>query len=202
VPYGKFYAALDACKAADYVVFVFSSNVEVHTWGDTLLRTLQAQGLPDVVSVLYPDSTIDTKSRQGILKSLLSFIQYFVPTQTRIFDLHASSDKLNALRSLSEGKPTEVRWKEGRSTILGESVEWEDGTLKVTGVVRGSSLSANRLIHLPDFGDYQIEKVHHSSKSRFSLVFTSNIIFRSSQLRFLDQSRALTPQPWTLSQCF
>ncbi|KIM45379.1 hypothetical protein M413DRAFT_442049 [Hebeloma cylindrosporum] len=159
VPYGKFYAALDACKAADYVVFVLSSNVEVDTWGDTLLRTLQAQGLPDVVSVLYPDSTIDPKSRQGILKSLLSFIQYFVPTQTRIFDLHASSDKLNALRSLAEGKPTEVRWKEGRSSLLGESVEWEDGTLKVTGVVRGSSLSANRLIHLPDFGDYQIEKI-------------------------------------------
>jgi pre-rRNA-processing protein TSR1 len=158
IPYKNFYAALDACKVADYVVFVLSSSVEVDTWGDTLLRTLQAQGLPDVVSVLSPDANLDPKSRPGILKSLLSFIQYFVPNQTKIFDLHVGSDRLNALRALSEGKPSDVRWKEGRSWILGESIEWDDGNLKVTGVVRGTALSANRLLHVPNFGDYQILK--------------------------------------------
>ena len=158
VTYKKFYAALDACKVADYVVFVLSSSVEVDTWGDTLLRTLQAQGLPDVVSVLSPDTTLDPKSRPGILKSLLSFMQYFVPNQTRIFDLHIGSDQLNALRALAEGKPTDIRWKEGRSWILGESTEWDEGSLKVTGVVRGAALSANRLLHLPSFGDFQILK--------------------------------------------
>ena len=43
--------------------------------------------------------------------------------------------------------------------MLGESTEWEEGSLRVTGVVRGTSLSANRLVHIPNFGDYQIEKV-------------------------------------------
>jgi pre-rRNA-processing protein TSR1 len=43
--------------------------------------------------------------------------------------------------------------------MLGEAVEWEDGILKVTGVVRGAALSANRLVHLPNFGDYQITNV-------------------------------------------
>uniref|UniRef100_A0A8H7Y4G9 Ribosome biogenesis protein tsr1 n=1 Tax=Psilocybe cubensis TaxID=181762 RepID=A0A8H7Y4G9_PSICU len=159
VPYRNFYSALDACKVADYVVFVLSSSVEVDPWGDTLLRTLQAQGLPEVVSVISPDASIDVKSRTGILKSLLSFVQYFVPTQTRVFDLHASSDRLNALRSLSEGKPSDVRWKEGRTWILGETTEWEDGTLKLTGVARGSPLSANRLVHIPNFGDFQVSKI-------------------------------------------
>lgn len=158
IPYKNFFAALDACKVADYVVFVLSSSVEVDTWGDTLLRTLQAQGLPDVVSVLSPDATLDPKSRPGTLKSLLSFIQYFVPNQTKIFDLHVASDRLNALRALSEGKPTDLRWKDGRSWILGESIEWDNGSLKVTGVVRGTALSANRLLHLPNFGDFQILK--------------------------------------------
>ncbi|KAF9484427.1 ribosome biogenesis protein tsr1 [Pholiota conissans] len=157
--YGNFYAALDACKVADYVLFVMSSSVEVDPWGDTLLRTLQAQGLPDVVSVVSPDTSMDSKSRPGILKSLLSFIRYFFPDQTRVFDLHVGSDRLNALRSLSEGKPADVRWKEGRCTLLGERVEWEDGTLKVTGVVRGATLSPNRLVHLPNFGDYQVLKI-------------------------------------------
>jgi len=159
VAYNNMYAALDACKAADYVIFVLSSSVEVEEWGDGLLRILQAQGLPDVVTVASADSSLDSKARPGILKSLLSFIQYFVPTQTKIFDLHTGSDRLNAMRALSEGKPAEVRWREGRAWILGEKVEWADGTLSVTGVVRGVRLSANRLVHIPNHGDFQISKV-------------------------------------------
>jgi pre-rRNA-processing protein TSR1 len=145
------------------VVFVLSPTVEVDVWGDTLLRTLQAQGLPAVVSVVASDPSLDVKTRPMILKSLLSFIQYFAPDQTRVFDMHASSDRLNALRALSEGKPDDVRWREGRAWVLGETSKWEDGVMQVTGIVRGASLSANRLIHLPNFGDFQIDKVSNQS---------------------------------------
>ncbi|KAJ7141296.1 ribosome biogenesis protein tsr1 [Mycena epipterygia] len=161
VPYKNMYAALDACKAADYVVFVLSSTVEVDPWGDTLLRTLQGQGLPDVVTVLAPNDALDAKARPGVLKSLLSFMQYFVPSQARVFDLHAAADRLNALRALAEGKPADVRWRDGRAWLLSESAEWDEaeGTLKVTGVARGAPLSANRLVHLPNYGDFQISKI-------------------------------------------
>ncbi|KAI0709540.1 ribosome biogenesis protein tsr1 [Cerioporus squamosus] len=159
LPYRQMYAALDACKVADYVIFVLSPNVEVDNWGDTLLRTLQAQGLPEVVTVVSSDEPMDVKEKSGIMKSLLSFIQYFVPSQSRVFDMHHGSDTLNTMRAICEGKPSDVRWREGRSWILGEKVEWTDGTLGVTGVVRGAPLSANRLIHIPNFGDYQISKV-------------------------------------------
>ncbi|KAF8236061.1 ribosome biogenesis protein tsr1 [Tricholoma matsutake] len=159
IAYRDFYGALDACKVADYVVFVLSPTVEVDVWGDTLLRTLQAQGLPTLITVVASDLSLDVKSRPSILKSLLSFIQYFVPDQTRVFDMYASSDRLNALRALSEGKPEDVRWREGRAWVLGEKSEWEDGIMKVTGTVRGALLSANRLIHLPNFGDFQIDKI-------------------------------------------
>ena len=64
-----------------------------------------------------------------------------------------------ALVPRAKGKPEDVKWRESRAYILAENVEWSDGTLAVTGVVRGSSLSANRLVHLPNFGDYQISKV-------------------------------------------
>jgi len=140
-------------------MFGLSPIVEVDAWGDTLLRSLQAQGLPEVVSVISSETFIDAKSRPGIAKSLLSFMQYFVPSQTRVFDLSSSSDRLNALRGLSEGRPGEPRWRDGRTWVLGEAAEWEDGVLKVTGVIRGAALSANRLVHLPNFGDYQISKV-------------------------------------------
>ena len=161
--YGDVYSALDACRVADYVVFVLSSAVEVNKYGDTLLRTIQAQGLPDVVTTLHPDPSLDQKSRLAVLKSLLSFIQYFVPSQTRVYDIHSSSDRLNALRSLCEGKPSGVRWRENRSYMLGEDVEWSEGVLRVTGYVRGSKLSPDRLVHIPGHGDYQIKCVSLTS---------------------------------------
>ncbi|KAI0256330.1 ribosome biogenesis protein tsr1 [Lactifluus subvellereus] len=161
--YGDFYAALDACKVADYVVFVLSPAVEVSAWGETVLRTLQTQGLPDVVSVVAPGHSIDSKARSGVLKSLLSFMQYFFPEQSRVFDLNAFSDQLSAVRVLSEGKPRDVRWREGRSWLLAESVEWMDGNLAVTGVVRGTKLSPNRLVHLPNHGDFQVLRISSPS---------------------------------------
>ena len=160
------YAALDACKVADYVVFVLSPNVEVDNWGATLLRTLQAQGLPEVLTVVSSDEPMEPKEKSGIMKSLLSFIQYFVPSQSRVYDMHHASDALNALRALSEGKPSDVKWRDGRSWILGEKVEWADETLAVTGFVRGAHLSANRLIHIQDFGDFQVSRVRSRPSNR------------------------------------
>ena len=157
--YGDFYAALDACKVADYVVFVLSPAMEVGAWGETILRTLQTQGLPDVVPVVAPGHNIDPKARSGILKSLLSFMQYFFPEQPRVFDLNALSDQLSTVRALSEGKPRDVRWRQGRTWLLAESVDWADGNLAVTGTVRGTHLSSNRLVHLSNYGDFQVLKV-------------------------------------------
>ncbi|KAI0066003.1 ribosome biogenesis protein tsr1 [Artomyces pyxidatus] len=170
LPYRSLYAALDACKAADYVVFALSPSTEVDEWGDMLLRTMQAQGLPDVVSVIAPGFPADPKSRPGIIKSLLSFMQYFTPEQARVFDLNAVSDQLSAVRVLCEGKPRDVRWREGRSWILGELVDWAEGSLVVTGVIRGAQLSADRLVHLPNFGDFKISKILSAPLSRSNKI--------------------------------
>ncbi|KAL5528759.1 TSR1 [Sanghuangporus sanghuang] len=166
LPYRHLYAALDACKVADYVVFVLSSSIEVDAWGDMLLRALQAQGLPHVVACVASGlPSEDKKTRTGIVKSLLSFMQYFVPSLSRVFDLASSSDCANALRSLCEGHPADVRWRSGRPYLLAEDVRWEvgedtnGGHLHVTGIVRGAPLSANRLVHIPNHGDYQVEKI-------------------------------------------
>ncbi|KDQ55730.1 hypothetical protein JAAARDRAFT_37154 [Jaapia argillacea MUCL 33604] len=190
VPYKQMYAAMDACKAADYVLFVLSPTVEVNTWGDTLLRILQAQGLPEVVSVVSPSSDIPQKERAGILKSLLSFMQYFVPSLPRVFDLHASADRLNALRALCEGKPTDVKWREGRTWVLSEKAEWEEGVLCVTGVVRGAALSPNRLMHLPNFGDFQISKIMSAPLPRHARSDESEMDIEPTLLAEPDSSSA------------
>ncbi|KAF8481485.1 ribosome biogenesis protein tsr1, partial [Gautieria morchelliformis] len=175
LPYRALYAALDACKVADYVVFILSATREVDEWGDLVLRCLQTQGLPEVVTVVtgshssgshssgeeqHDPTPLDPKSRSAIMKSLLSFVRYFVPSQSRVYDLDGarSLDATSALRALCEGKPHDVQWRQGRSWMLGEEVQWDGvngGTLKVTGIVRGMPWSINRLIHIPNYGDFQ-----------------------------------------------
>ncbi len=172
--YGDLYAALDACKVADYVVFVLSPAVEVGAWGETVLRTLQTQGLPDVVPVVAPGHHLDPKARSGILKSFLSFMQYFFPEQPRVFDLNTISDQLSTVRVMSEGKPRDVRWRQGRSWLLAESVDWMDGNLAITGTVRGAQLSSNRLVHLSNHGDFQVLKVRRSTFFPFFLTEATN----------------------------
>lgn len=51
-PKRDYFAILDAAKAADYVLFLLSDETDVSPWGETLLRSLQAQGVPEVVSVV------------------------------------------------------------------------------------------------------------------------------------------------------
>ncbi|KAH7904026.1 NUC121 domain-containing protein, partial [Hygrophoropsis aurantiaca] len=170
VAYRNMYAAIDACLAADYVLFVLSAETEVDNWGDVLLRTLQAHALPHVVAAVLPPEH-HKKTSPPILKSLLSFVQYFVPANSRVFDLAAPSDRLSVVRALAEGRPDVRSWRDGRPWLLADDLAWipaEDhlldstddtlGTLAVTGIVRGAPLSANRLVHIPAFGDFQIEK--------------------------------------------
>ncbi|KAG1763801.1 hypothetical protein EDD22DRAFT_1042766 [Suillus occidentalis] len=123
---------------------------------------LQAQGLPTAIAAIPPTITedLDAKARPAVLKSLLSFIQYFDPAQRRVFDLSAPADSLNTLRALAEGCPGEVKWRAGRPWVVGESVEREEsGVLKVTGVIRGGRLSPDRLVHIPNHGDYLVSKI-------------------------------------------
>ena len=140
------------------------------------MRCLQAQGLPEVVTVVttshaseHDTPPCDPKSRSAIMKSLLSFVRYFVPSQSRVYDLDGvrSSDSTSALRALCEGKPHDVHWRQGRSWLLGEDVNWDEGdggTLKVTGIVRGMPWSINRLVHIPNHGDFQQSMVCHIQK--------------------------------------
>ncbi|KAJ3825345.1 ribosome biogenesis protein tsr1 [Lentinula raphanica] len=186
-----FYSTLDTLLIADYVLLVLSPSVEVDERGETLMRTMQSVGMPSVVAVVGESkqdtsATKNPKERKEILKSLLSFTQYFVPSLNRIYDLSASpstsaSEVLNTVRALCESSPAEVKWRAGRSYLLADQLAWMEsdisndtkqnadtalGQLSITGIIRGASLDPNRLVHLPGWDDYQIEKILSAPLSR------------------------------------
>ncbi|EPQ26117.1 uncharacterized protein PFL1_06325 [Pseudozyma flocculosa PF-1] len=211
LPYGALYPILDACKCADFVLFILSAStsIEPGSWGELCLRTLQAQGLPTslfAVPTLLPDGASGVggskkagptqKAANEARKSLLSFARYFAPDADKVHALDDKAERGALLRTLATSTPKRVAWRDFRAWTVSEGAEWVPsgngdvadaaaaatatattsasngggtdmiaeprGTLKVQGWVRGAPLSANRLVHIPDFGDFEVERIAYA----------------------------------------
>lgn len=161
-PRQDFLTVLDACKVADFVIFILSAKEEVDSHGESLLRAIESQGVSNVVTVVqYLDTVEPAKRRPDVKKSLLSFITHFFPTTEKVHSLDTVQEAQNVIRSLCTQNPRGIRWRDARSYLLAEEVRWDEkeGSVVVAGTVRGKGLKADRLVHIPGHGDYQIEKI-------------------------------------------
>ncbi|GAO46472.1 DUF663-domain-containing protein [Saitoella complicata NRRL Y-17804] len=153
---------VDACKAADFTVFILSANQEVDEFGELCLRSIQSQGISNVVTVVQHLDTVDgIKTKADVKKSLLSFISYFFPTEEKVHAIDSAAEALNVVRALCTQHPSGINWRENRSYVLAESVTYEEegNNVVVEGIVRGKGLNVDRLVHIQGWGDYQIEKI-------------------------------------------
>lgn len=159
--------ALDAAKAADYVLLVLSADTEVDSQGDIILRAIESQGISNVYTAVQNlDKCDPPKRRAQIVTSLTSFITHFFPEQEKVFSLDSAQECQNVMRSLCTTTPRGIRWREDRSWLLVESVTFpsdaaSDGTgsVTITGVTRGQKLKADRLIQVGDWGTFQISSI-------------------------------------------
>ncbi|KAJ1551509.1 hypothetical protein HK096_009670 [Nowakowskiella sp. JEL0078] len=130
---------LDAVKVADYVLFVVSASVEVDKFGDLCIATIKSQGIPSIFHAVQHLEKVDEKLR---------------------FD-----DIINLVRNIINERPKTVVWRDRYSYLLGEELRFEpndnneNGTLYVKGFVRGKHLNVNRLVHIPNLGDFQIKAI-------------------------------------------
>jgi pre-rRNA-processing protein TSR1 len=74
------------------------------------------------------------------------------------------------MRSLCTTTPKGIHWRDDRSWMAVEDVQWPGGKkamtgsdiggdVIITGVVRGKGLQADRLVQVGDWGDFQIDKI-------------------------------------------
>ncbi|WFD30704.1 ribosome biogenesis protein tsr1 [Malassezia sp. CBS 17886] len=182
LPYGALLPAMDACRAADFVILLLSADqsIEAGSWGELCLRTLQAQGLPQVLAAVPTLRTADEqpwasrvtkkasaqRDAQGVRKSLLGFVQYFCPDVKKVQVLDEAADRSLLLRTLATTAPRRVAWRDFRPWLVCEGAQWMPthphdtlGELRVQGWIRGAPLSASRLVHIPDFGDYAVDRI-------------------------------------------
>ena len=164
-----FLSVLDACRVADFVIFLLSATDDVDEFGELLSRAVENQGVSSVFSVVQNLDLIEPpKRRPQITTSLKSYINHFFPDQEKIHSLDSLQDCTNLIRSLCTITPKGVKWREDRSWMLVEETQWPvlgssstdaTGEVVLTGVVRGRGLKANRLVQVNDWGAFQIEKV-------------------------------------------
>lgn len=169
VPVGRdLMTSLNACRLADFVILLLSPAEEPDKERELLLKTIEGQGVSNVLTMVQNLDTIEpAKKRPQVLTSLKSYINRFFPSHEKVLSLDAESECSNAMRSLCTTTPKGVRWREDRSWMLVETVEWPrhmanantEGEAVITGVVRGRGLKANRLVQVGDWGHFQIERI-------------------------------------------
>lgn len=164
-------ATLDACRLADFVVFVMPFDDQFTAHEEHLIKTIESQGVSNVLATVQGLDEIEpAKRRPQVVASLKSYITHFFPTIEKVTSLDSRQEALNLIRSLCTVTPKGIRWREERSWLMADEVQWPSGKhasgdgeatgeLIVTGVVRGKGLKADRLVRVGDWGEFQIEKI-------------------------------------------
>lgn len=160
--------ALDAARVADFVVFVLPpDDTELDEETQLFLRSIEGQGISTVFAVVQDLDRLDTPKKRSQMTALLkSYMIYFFPTLEKVTSLDSRQECTNLVRSLSTATPKGIHWRDDRSYMLIDEIKWaEDATTEgntnvtLTGVVRGKNLKADRLVHVPGWGDYQISSI-------------------------------------------
>lgn len=111
------------------------------------------------------DKINPAKKRPQVAGSLKSFMNHFFPAVDKVLSTDSRQECSNAIRSLCTATPKGIHWRDDRSWMLIENVQWPEATSEVvddvvvTGVVRGKGLKADRLVHIPGWGDFQVDSI-------------------------------------------
>ncbi|CAG9814514.1 unnamed protein product [Phaedon cochleariae] len=168
----KDFAVLDALKVADTILFLISASsghedndLVIDKWGESIITSSFAQGLPTPIIALTDLESIALKKRQEQKQQIQKLVNKWLPEE-KLMVLDKNIDGINLLRRIGNQKRKPVLYRDRRPHLLGEEVEYitdsqgTTGTLKITGYLRGStSLSVNQLIHIPGLGDFQMSQI-------------------------------------------
>jgi len=194
---GDVYAALDACKSADSVIFLVSPASDNESFisdktssnegalgfddaGEELLSTIMAQGLPSPIFLLNDIDIVPLKKRGDYKKMLQKQLDRMVPVE-KLQVLETEGDALRLLHQIGSQKQRSVYQRDLRSHVFAEEVQFKQndddptkGTLLVEGYIRYQPLNVNGLVHIPGWGDFQMDRIEVKRDGQFTLLEESN----------------------------
>lgn len=156
---------MDALKVADTAVFVTSALEEpVDEWGERVLALSMAQGMPTPIVATMDIEGVHPKKRTTEKQNVQKLISKWLPEE-KVMQLDKSSDGLNLLRRIGNQKRNIIHHREKRPYMLAEEIEYvadskgDNGTLKISGYLRGMPLNVNSLVHITGLGDFQMSRI-------------------------------------------
>ncbi|KCV71356.1 hypothetical protein H696_02303 [Fonticula alba] len=169
VPQRDIYGIIDALNVADFVIFAHDSTESSSEFGETLISTLFAMGLPSAVHVVantYADE-MTPKQCLDAHKATVKYIENRFPAdEQRVFGVNTDAEVHALLRALSQTLPRAVTWREMRPYMLVERfvpyIQSPDSTtasVKMYGYLRGWPMAATQLVHIPNAGDFEISRI-------------------------------------------
>eukprot|EP00092_Neocalanus_flemingeri_P018370 GFUD01019879.1.p1 GENE.GFUD01019879.1~~GFUD01019879.1.p1 ORF type:complete len:755 (+),score=290.87 GFUD01019879.1:292-2265(+) len=165
------HAVLDTAKVCDSLVLLLCPHTGMDSMGEQLLSAVLAQGLStDPIFVVGNLDEIPPKKHIEVKKLLAKSLERKLPVE-KVWSVEGELEAVNLVRAISCQKRREQKHRDRRANMLGEKVEWKEdevgsgmGTLAVTGYVRGSALCANRLVHVPGWGDFQVDRIETAAE--------------------------------------
>ncbi|XP_008547061.1 pre-rRNA-processing protein TSR1 homolog [Microplitis demolitor] len=155
--------ALDVMKVASTVLFVIKDNID--EWGEEILKTSIPQKLPTTM-VVFADKTdfsMTKNKTKKLRQQTTKLVEKYLP-DVKTHSLNNSMDAYNLLRVLGEQEQQSIFYRKHRAHLMAEHINYcpendESGTLKITGYLRGATLSVNGLVHVIGFGDFQMSQI-------------------------------------------
>lgn len=153
--------ALDYLKVCDSTIFLVSAATGddfIDKRGEKFLSLALAQGIPTPLIALMDLESIVPKKRTQFKNDVQKLLNHYFPEE-KLMTLDKTSDGLNMLRRIGGQKRNKVHNKENRAHLYAEKVEYDDGTLKVTGYLRSIPFNVNGLVYVPELGTFQISQI-------------------------------------------
>ncbi|NXG52133.1 TSR1 protein, partial [Psilopogon haemacephalus] len=165
LPAGDLHTVLDLAKVADSILFILDPTDGWDSAGEYCLSCLFAQGLPTYALAVPGGTDLPPKKRIDARKKLTKAIEKRFP-EAKLFPLNTEQESSLLLRHLATQKQRHLAFRDRRPHLLAYAAEFVPGqdsdlvgTLKVSGFVRGQTLSVNSLVHIVGHGDFQISQV-------------------------------------------
>lgn len=159
VPDDDLYSLLDGVKTADIFMLVHSLATDVDDLKNNLfLNSVYSHFLPTTFHLVSGLADLPTKKKAEIKATIQRAISTKFHTE-KLHTIDSSQDATQLLHLLANSKRTSSAYKKNRSYLFAQDREISDGKFCVTGYVRSQPLDVNRLVHLPGFGDFQIESI-------------------------------------------
>ncbi|NXA54121.1 TSR1 protein, partial [Nothocercus julius] len=162
---GDLHAVLDLAKVADSLLFLLDPADGWDNVGERCLSCLFAQGLPSFALAVPGGTDLPPKKRIEAKKKLAKGIEKRFP-EAKLFPLNTEQESSLLLRHLAAQKQRHLAFRARRAHLLAYAADFVPsheshlvGTLKVSGFVRGQTLSVNSLVHIVGHGDFQMSQV-------------------------------------------